>query len=271
MAKTINADRSQYMAKTRPYREKIKEYLSREDITSDFLNVEFNVNASLKRIGLANDMLGLASNFIILSEVSQSMMRFRNNDALDEARKTLYKVILHLEETVTNFVDVSFSDYAEKLIAIESVSAEERYLLCRKLGLAVDLLQEAYGKNTKWRWSFVELEGRCAAVTKNIVDLKVAATNRDTQSPEYVPTVHHLNLIKKLLMQSANRYRYKYEISTSRIDDFKAGINFLSALKRIYIVMGESREANEVKKKLDTWNLKLEADIKKLDDQRKLR
>jgi hypothetical protein len=70
-------------------------------------------------------------------------------------------------------------------------------------------------------------------------------------------------LIRKLLSVAADRYREKYELSTNRIDDFKMGINYLSALRRIDIVTGKSDDAATTKKKLDVWNHKLALDMEK--------
>ena len=131
-------------------------------------------------------------------------------------------------------------------------------------------MENAYGDNTKWRWTFVELEGRFAAVAKNILDIKNAISNSDPRSPHYEPTVYHLRMIKKLLNQAADRYRGKYELSTSRIDDFKQGINFLSSLRRILVLLGDREEAETIKKKLEIWSAKLETDIKRMESQKKV-
>ena len=112
----------------------------------------------------------------------------------------------------------------------------------------------------------MELEGRYAAGVKNLIDLKNAVANTDPRSPNYEPTMRHLQLIKKLLMQAADRYREKYELSTNRIDDFKMGINFLGALRRFHAVLGDRDDAETVKKKLDIWAAKLDADIKKNEE-----
>jgi hypothetical protein len=130
-------------------------------------------------------------------------------------------------------------------------------------------LKNAFGDNTKWRWTFVEMEGRYAAVAKNLCNLKTAVANTDPRSPDYEPVVLYLQLIKRLLNQSATRYRGKYELSTSNIEDFKMGLNFLSALKRIYIVLGEREELEIIRKKLGMWTAKLEKDIqiKKLKEE----
>jgi len=199
------------------------------------------------------------------------MFKQRNEDALNDARKALYKGIIYLEEIVSNYLDAPYSDYAEKLEAIDSVTPADRYHLVRKMGLAISLLVNAYGDNTKWKWTFVELEGRYTIVAKNIINLRDIMVNSNFDSPHYEPTVRHLALIKKLLSQAADRFREKYELSTNRIDDFKMGINFLSALRRLDIVTGDQNEAVMVKKKLDVWNVKLATDTEKQEKMEKLR
>jgi hypothetical protein len=265
MAKIRNEDRFQYSEKVKVYKEFIDAYLKRESMVLQVLKKGTN-GAAWKRLAMVDEMINLASNYIILSGVSQSMLKLRNEEALNDGRKSLYKAVIYLEEVVSNLVDAPYSEYEERLKEISSLDAGRRYLLARRLGLALELLKNAYGDNTKWKWAFVELEGRCAAAIKNIMDLKKAAANTDPRSPAYEPSVRHILLVKKLLMQAADRYREKYELSTNRIDDFKIGINFLSALKRLHLMLGESAEADMVKKKLDIWAARLEVDVKKQEE-----
>ena len=268
MAKISSEERHQYFDKLKPYRETIESIVSRERKMRVEIHKSSNGSAH-KKISLSDDMLNLASLYIIISTISQSMLKVKNEDALNDARKTLYKAVIYMEEVVTDLVDAPYSEYEEKLVEIEDVTAAQRYELVRKMGLAIQLLENAYGDNTKWRWSFVDLEGRFAAVAKNIFNLKKAVGNTDPRSPDYEPTVYHLRLIKKLLMQAADRFREKYELSTNRFDDFKMGINFLQALRRINALMGDRDEAETVKKKYEIWTTKLEADMKKLEESKK--
>jgi hypothetical protein len=67
-------------------------------------------------------------------------------------------------------------------------------------------------------------------------------------------------LVKYLLQRAADRYREKYEISTLRVDDFKQGIAFLQALRRIHTLLGENQNAEVVKRKVDVWRSKMETD-----------
>jgi hypothetical protein len=261
MAKISNEQRHQYFERIKPYKETVDTILKREQTI--LAAIKKDPAAAFKRLTLVDEMLNLTSNYIIINGVSQSVLKVKNEDSLNDGRKSLYKSVIYLEEIVSNLVDAPFSDYEEKLADIESVDAARRYLLVRKMGLAIEVLENAYGDNTKWKWSFVELEGRFAAVAKNIIDLRNAVANTDPRSPNYEPTLYHLRLIKKLLMQAADRYREKYELSTNRIDDFKQGIVFLSALRRLHIILGDREEAETVKKKFDIWSMKLESDTKK--------
>jgi hypothetical protein len=234
---------------------------------TSLLGIRKNPDAAVfERLTLVDEMLNLTSNYIILSGVSQSMLKVKNEDALNEGRKSIYKSVIYLEEIVSNTVDAPFAEYAEKLVAIEALDEERRYLLIRKMGLAIQLLKNAYGDNTKWKWSFVELDGRYATVAKNILDLKNAVANTDPRSPMYEPTMYHLRLIRRLFMQAADRYREKYELSTKRIDDFKMGILFLSALKRVLVVLGDRNEVEAVRKKSDIWSARLEKELRQQAD-----
>ena len=265
MAKITNEDRYQYLEKIKPYKVTIQSLLKREETVLQIIKKDPR-GAAFKRLTLADEMIFLASNYIILDGVSQSMLKVRNEEALNDGRKSLYKAVIYLEEVVSPLVDAPYAEYEERLAEIAPLDAGRRYLLIRKMGLAIKLLENAYGDNTKWKWAFVELEGRFAAVAKNIIDLKKAVVNTDPRSPDYEPTVLHLNLIKKLLMQAADRYREKYELSTNRIDDFNMGIHFLGSLRRIHALLSERDNAETIKKKSEIWSSKLETDIKKREE-----
>ncbi|GHU89351.1 hypothetical protein FACS189476_08150 [Spirochaetia bacterium] len=262
MAKITDGDRQLYQKKIQPYQSKAEAILKEE--TAVLLEIKTNPDtAGLNRFALADKMLDLTSNFIVQNGVSLSVLQVRNEDALNEARKYLYKGVTYLEEIAGSLVDASFYEYEEQLAAIASIDQGRRYFLIRKMGLAVQLLENAYGADAKWKWSFVELDGRYAAAAKNIFDLKKAGVNRDPRATDYESTMYHLALIKKLFMQAADRYRQKYEVSSNQIDDFKQGVLFLSGLMRLLTVLGDRNEVEALKKKIDTWTAKLDADEKK--------
>jgi len=217
-----------------------------------------------KKMILADEMLNLTSNYIVMNGISQTLLKVKDEDALNNARKSLYKSIIYLEEVVTSTIDSTFSDYKDRLEAIESISLDWRYFLVRKMGLSIDLVANAYSDNKKWRWTFVELRGRFAAVTKNMIDMGKLSALNDLRSPYYEPMIQHLRLSKKLLALAAERYREKYELSSKNVEDFQKSLTFLSSLRRLCMLTGAREEAETIKKKIDIWNTKLTADLNKL-------
>jgi hypothetical protein len=257
------------------YDEKVKTYIS---MTKALLDIEKKLlleskketpEAAIQKLTLADEMLNLTSNYIAINGISQVVLKSKNEEVLNDARKSLYKSVIYLEDAVSNYIDVPFSDYENKLNLLESFDENQRYFLIRKMGLAIDLLEYAYGDNSKWRWTFVEMEGRFATVAKNILDLRKVIEYSTFESPYYDSVSYHLRLIKRLLAQSADRYREKYELSTGQIPDFKTGISYLGALRRLHILLAESEDAENIKKKMAIWKTKLEADHKKQEDAKK--
>jgi hypothetical protein len=268
MAKISEADRQAYQDKVRIYIAMTKALLKTEkDLILESRNDSHD--AILKKLALADEMLNLASNYMAINGISQAVLKVKNEEALNDARKSLYKAVIALEDTVSNYIDVPFSDYEKKLNAIEEFDQNQRYQLIRKMGLAIDLIEYAYGDNSKWRWTFVDLEGRFTTVAKNMMDLKNIIVNKTPDSPYYESTIYHLRLVKKLLAQSADRYREKYELSTGQMLDFKTGISCLGALKRLHIILAESEEAEALKKKYNIWSTKLDTDMKKQEEAKK--
>jgi hypothetical protein len=268
MAKISDHDRQTYQEKSKSYITMTRALLT----TEKTLLVETKKNtpeAALQKLTLTDEMLNLASNYIAINGVSQAVLKSKNEEALNDARKSIYKAVIYLEEIVSNSLDAPFSDYEKKLEVIAGFDQNQRYNLIRKMGLAIDLLMQAYGDNSKWRWTFVEIEGRFATTAKNIIDLRNVYVNSSPESQYYDSTVYHLRLAKQLLAQSASRYRDKYELSTQQTLDFKTGINYLAALRRLHILLAESEESEAIKKKMAIWSQKMESDIKKREESKK--
>jgi hypothetical protein len=268
MSKITAEDRKRYSDKVSEYKVLIGQGQARERTLQDLLNQD-QTGASYKRVNLAEEALVIYSYQLLLNNLSVSMLGIKNEDWLTEARKTLYRAVKYLEDTVTPFIDVPFSDYEDKLAELDSFSQAQRYLLIRKFGFAIQQLEDAFGETSKWKWAFVEVWAKFATVAKNLLNLKTLIVNMDIDSECRQETADHLALVKRLFQQSADRYREKYELASNRIEDFNLAITYLSALKRIYALLGERDDAETLKKKIDIWNNKKEADAKKRDEERK--
>jgi hypothetical protein len=268
MKKPSEEARRRYTEYIKDYKNTIESVLGKEKKLKEEI-AKAPSGANYQKLALADDNLNIVANYLLMSALSMSFLGVKNEAYLSEARKCIYKALVYLEEIVSAVIDAPFSDYEEGLETISSFSDEDRYNLVRKLGFTIDSLEDGFGENSKWKWSFVELEGRLAAVAKNLLNLKTFIGSMDPRSEGYSARMAHLSLAKDLLQQAADRYREKYELSTLRIDDIKVGINFLTAVRRLHVVLAESDQADVVKKKAEIWRTKMENDLKKAEESAK--
>ena len=260
---TIDAEsRKAFIEKCDPIKDMIKAGLKKESDINTL--IQSNPQGSeYKKIELADLMIYIATQYIAISNLSVSILETKNNDALNDARKVIYKAIIYLEQVVSNTVDCPYAELEPRLNSIADFPIKNRYYLVRKLGLVIDLLWTAFGDNSKWKWSFVDIRGRFAIVSKNLIEMKAAAKNYfDPSSPDYDDTVLYVRLVRNLIEKSSAEYRDKYELSTRRIDDMRIAINLLIAKRRIAMILGDKDEAEEIKKKATIWKEKMDSDQK---------
>ncbi|MCQ2982167.1 MAG: hypothetical protein MJ178_05385 [Treponemataceae bacterium] len=263
MAKITAESREEFNKKQQTYKDLITKSFEKEKSILNLIEKDSS-GIAYKKLLLAEEMMYVTTLYLAINSLSVHLLGVNNTDALNEARKTVYKAIIYLEEIVTNVIDAPYSDYEDKVSQISNTPLEKRYYLTRKLGLAIRMVIDAYGDNTKWKWSFVELEGRYATVAKNMLDMKAAVkTYFEPRDPDFDNTVYYIRLIKKLFEKSADAYRDKYELSTKRVDDIRLAINYLIGLRRLDLLLGDKDEAEELKKKAVVWKTKMEADQKK--------
>lgn len=268
MGKISNEARQQYFERIKEYKQTAEAILQREKSLLKVVNAQ-SPGVGYKYLTLADERLNLASYYLLQNSLSMTLLGVKNEAFLNDARKSCYQSVIYLEEVVSNFVDAPFSDYSDMLEQIDGFEDDKRYHLVRKLGFTIESVEEAFGANSKWRWSFVELEGRYTTVAKNLINFKTFIAGMDPSVDGYQSRMGHLDLVQELLMRSADRYREKYELSTLRIDDFKRAIAFLAAHRRIQILLGDAEKAEEIKKKMDVWKSKMETDEKSQAAQRK--
>ena len=269
MASNAEKDRQQYLEKIKAYKSTIDGLLKWEKQVLEGLDPEnTSPEATSKRFELVEKMFDLTSYYIVLNGISQAVLKKNNEDVLSEARKSLTRGLGYFEDLVSPLVDVPFSDYEEKVAAMDGINPRQRYELIKKTGLTIKLFVNSFRDDSKWKWTFVEIEGRFAAITKNSFDFKTININTDPSSSYYKVTVLHLRLLKKLLNEAADRYRERYETMTDHIDDFSAGLNFMKALRRIHIILNEPSEAEILKKKIDVWDAKLKSDMEKKKEEK---
>jgi len=264
VGKISSTARSKYIERIKEYKTLIDSILLKEKDTLGIIAKDED-NSSFNRVILADDSLNMVSYYLLMNQISLAYLGVKNEGMLNDARKRCYQAIIYLEQVVSDYIDAPFSDYEDKLEMIIRITDGQRYDLVKKLGFAIESVKEGYGDNSRWKWSFVEVEGRFGTVAKNLINLKTFVSGMDPRIEGYEIRQKHLVLVESLLNNSAKRYREKYELSTFRIDDFKKAIQYLSALRRLMVMLGDTGNIEELKRKIDIWKAKMEADQKKKD------
>lgn len=227
------------------------------------------IEAASERLYLAELMLNLTSHYLIVNGISKSILNKKNDNALNEARRSLGKSLKYLEDIVTDYIDAPFSSYEKQLADIEHFNPAARYALVRKIGLTLDLLKNAYGGDAKYKLLLLELEGRHAVIAKNMINLRSFQLDSSWDSPVYEEVRLFMQLVRKMLLQVAERYRDAFMIYSNQIEDLKKGILFLSTLMRLNALTDNRQDDADIRKKYDIWQSKLAVEEQKREQQRK--
>ncbi|MDR2602860.1 MAG: hypothetical protein LBC53_10515 [Spirochaetaceae bacterium] len=249
-----------YKEQVKDYVADIKAFVKRENEVLDGCRKNPDI-AAVKLFNLAGEELDIASKYLIVNGISSAVLDMRNEEALNEARKSILKSIIYIENIVTGKVDAVFSTYEKFLDELADISPERKLYFIRKAGLAVDLMKAAYGDNSRWKPAFVDIDGRFAVIAKNLLDLRKAQTS-DISGKDYAPITHHVRLVKKLLNKCANQFLERYSMMTKSTEDLRLAINFLSALKHFKIMLQDSDDIDVIRKKLESWKALFDVECK---------
>lgn len=261
MGKVTEEARRRYTERIGEYKKKVDDLTKRETLVLQLLQKDPK-GVEFKKIRLAEENLTMISYYLLMNELSVQLQGVKNEPFLNNARKLIYKALIYLEQVVTDSIDQPFSDYADRLERIQSFSAEQRLGVVRKLGFSIQGVVDAFGDNSKWKWSFVDLEARFATICKNMMNIKTLYQDMDPANPGYESTMGHFETTVKWLERAAQKLREKYELSTHSFSDFKLAIKYLEGLRLLYMAIGKSEEAAETKRKFEVWTQKLEGDMK---------
>lgn len=219
---------------------------------------------------LMHRILAESAAYILGSRISQKYLQIKNEGNLNEARKNFYAFCAVAEEMVGHHIDC-LDDMGENLEVMETIHDNlQRFDLFKKAGFLLNKLERLYGDNSKWKWSFVELEGRLMTALKNTTYFKTLQRDLDPSVPGYNERMDMMDVIEKMSDKAAERYRSKYELTGKAIDDMKNALAFVSFQKRLAAVMGDQDKVSLCKKKIDTWTKKLNDDYSSEEQKKSL-
>ncbi|MDA3851176.1 MAG: hypothetical protein PF447_07855 [Spirochaetaceae bacterium] len=264
MAKVSEKAREIYLSKIKDYKKIIQEM----QLTEKELLLQMNKDeskANYIRLKVCDLTLNIVSYYVLMNSLSVSLLGVKSETFLNDGRKACYKAIIKLEEIFSDYLDASYSSYEERVHSIKAFSEPDRFKMIRKIGFALQAIMDGFGENTKWKWSFVELQARLATQAKNCVDLKKMIAGLDPHVEGYPLRIQHMRLTRSMMNQAAVDYRRKYELSTRRMDDFKKALDYLGGLRRLSVLLNEPNEAEALKKKIDVWRHKMNVDMQKAE------
>ncbi|WP_295154234.1 hypothetical protein [uncultured Brachyspira sp.] len=231
----------------------------------ELLALEDDFQKANKKVELAVLYVQASSFVATICYIAIEHIDVRSDNQLNDGRRYINKAIMLLEEVFGNYTDDSLSMNEEMHEYFkDKLSDEWRYKFICSFGYIIDYLKYCYGENSKWLQNFIEIEARFAVIAKNIIDFKSYIKELSPEVAGYKFRVKLMELVKKLLEESAEEYRTKYELQDKRIDDMKMALNIVACLRRIHIYLNEVEESEEKKKMYDLWKKKLDADIKKM-------
>jgi hypothetical protein len=234
-----------------------------------YLESKHGDNENLNTLQIASFYIDLVSIYCAMTDLSLNLLGYKNESYLDVGRKSLYKALILMEGIVSNAIDIPLNENYELLSTLEDFSDKDKLKLMRRFGYTISLLSDRYGENSKWKWSFVEIEGRYAVIAKNFFNFRRYQQMNNPTVEGFDDRYDYMLLIKELLLRGSNRYREKYELTSHSPEDMKKAVDFLRALKKIHILFKENNDVQSVSKRIELWSQKLEVDIKLQEKQAK--
>ena len=262
-------NKAKFSESIKKYKGEIDDLLKRIRKFEKDIGVKTDELNGYRHVIAANDYLKVISLYCNMNDESMHIMNIKNENYLNEARKLIYQVLIHLEEVVTAYIDVPPNELEERLNTISRLNPQHRLNLINNIGYRISQIVEGFGDNTKWKWSFVEIEGRYATVVKNIADYRVMVANNDPRKPFYMENINLMRIIREQLDRASKRYREKYEQTTKETEDIKKSIAYLAAARRIAILFNESEEAVKLKRMIELATKLMEDNIKKKETEKK--
>ena len=201
--------------------------------------------------------------YLNMSDASIDILKLKNSSLLESAKKEFYKVLPLLEEIVGTEIDKPLVENKDFLAKIEKVNIRQILQLSQKILYVFDTLIEKMGENNKFKWSFVDLYVRIAAVIKNLVNFSDIEKFRDMRNPFFRDRTELIKLCKNTLEEAAKQARQKYEMTSLAPGEIKKAIDLVSTLRKVNILFSEIDEAQKNKTLIDALRARLEEEEKK--------
>ena len=99
-----------------------------------------------RHVIIANEYLKIIGLYCAMNDESVQIMNFKNENYLNEARKLIYQVLIHLEDVVTPHIDIPPNDLEDKLEAIAKLNPQRKLNLLNAIGFRIQQVVDAVEK-----------------------------------------------------------------------------------------------------------------------------
>ena len=110
MGKITQQARKNYTEHITKYKQIMEEIVKKENsFNTDLKTGKITEKIEYKKIEIADNVLNLSSYYILLNSLSSNLLGVKNENFLNEARKSVYRALIYLESVVTDEIDIPFS------------------------------------------------------------------------------------------------------------------------------------------------------------------
>ncbi len=209
------------------------------------------------QIAIVLNSIKLMNTCVNISDLSWHMLNLKSELYLNIARKEIYSIFSTMEKVVGADFENGLDENRELLDMIPEFNPDQRINFIRGFRKTINTIVDAFGSNSKWKWSWPELHFKLAVLAKNLFDFRAYEKENDLDSPYYYTRKDHFNLIIELSNYAAQEYRSKYDLSTNDIADLKKCIALLEMNRKIFQMTGNTEDLQKTKTLIDSMASKI--------------
>ncbi|AOP33857.1 hypothetical protein A0128_08385 [Leptospira tipperaryensis] len=248
------------MALTKEQKQEFAEKLTDFKVYLDDLKKESNLFKSQLRkdprlepyyqVALSINAIKTINTCLLVNDLSVAILDIKSDTYLNTGRKEVYNAISYMEKIVGVDYESGLAENKDMLVKISEFTPVQRLNFVKAIRQVTNKTIEAFGTNSKWKWSFPEIHFKIGVLCKNLFDFRAFEKERDLENPNYYIRQEHFNLVLELCNYAAQEYRAKFDLSTQDVGDLKKSIGMLEVNRKILQTTGDATEDLEKTKTL---------------------
>ncbi|MCB1179725.1 MAG: hypothetical protein KDK36_19260 [Leptospiraceae bacterium] len=251
--KRVKAEFDKNLTEFKSYIEDLKKEVS-------LYKIQMKKNKQLEpyyQIAIVLNSLRLMNTCVCINDLSMHILKLKSEIYLNIARKEIYSIFTAMEKVVGSDYENGLDENRELLDAIEEFDPKQRLNFLKGYRKVINDIIDAYGSNSKWKWSWPELHFKLAVLSKNLFDFRAFQKDNDLDNPFYYVRREHYSIILELANHAAQEYRSKFDLSTNDSADLKKCIMIFEMLRKIYQMTGDTEDLTKTKTLIESLTAKI--------------